>query len=201
MGPLTGANRSAERNRGAYRLHVEAKKEVRGAFHFGPLLDEASMRNNFSSILARAKLSLTRVTSFMGKTAPPIDTSQYSHELSSPLSTEIIVHQARARVAHLSLVSIDLDERRTRPHPEGVEVRAWYLVPAKDLANEQLSDPTWLSVLSTLDPLARMALVLSQTEGCDSNQIARALGMPPRNARRHLRRAIAAIAAIRHRQS
>jgi hypothetical protein len=159
------------------------------------------MRTNFSSILARAKLSLTRVTSIIAKTVPSIDTAHYSHELSSPLSAEIIVHQARARVAHLSLISIDLDEHRTRPHPEGVEVRAWYLVPVKDLAKEQLGDPAWLSVLSTLDPRTRMALVLSQTEGFDSNQIARALGVSPRSALRHLRRAIAAIATIKHRQS
>lgn len=114
-------------------------------------------------------------------------------------SSEMIVHQARARVAHLALVSIDADERTVRPHPEGVEIRAWFLVPHAELAVHSIADEAWFNALSVMPATTRDVMLLSQIHGQNSAQIGAALGISSSSARRHLRRAISII--DRHRRT
>lgn len=52
-----------------------------------------------------------------------------------------IVAQARSTAQLLNGVSIDEDESGVRSHPDGVQVRAWLLVPVEMIATIERADP------------------------------------------------------------
>ena len=109
-------------------------------------------------------------------------------------SGDPVIALAQSRVFHLPRVAIDSEETEARIHADGLEVRAWYLVPSSDLPERQAAHRTWRDVLDALPPATKDVLILSQNENMTIKSVAIALGMSARAARRHLRHAIAHIA-------
>jgi DNA-directed RNA polymerase specialized sigma24 family protein len=113
----------------------------------------------------------------------------------APRRTAIAV--ARALVVNVENVTVDPTENATRLHPDGIEVRAWYLVRRSDRPGSSVADPQWLAAAKAMPPIVREVLALSQVDGLDRAEIATRLGISPRAAKRHLRRAIAIVARFR----
>ena len=90
-------------------------------------------------------------------------------------------------------VQIDPDETETRPHPDGVQVRAWYLVPHTIIASFENPDPLLQAAFAALPPLTQRILILRMREGMPVEAIARDLGLGPRRVRRHIHSAVVAI--------
>lgn len=90
-------------------------------------------------------------------------------------------------------VQIDPDETETRPHPDGVQVRAWYLVPHTIIASFENPDPVLRAAFAALPPLTQRILIMRMRDGLPVEAIAGDLGLGRRRIRRHIRAAVAAI--------
>lgn len=115
-----------------------------------------------------------------------VDTTKRSH----------LATLARYLAAPIANLSIDPDEAATRRTAEGIEVRAWFLVPFTALPTD---DPDRLArmrqLLEELPALTIEVFRLSRVKGLNFAEIAGRLNISERRVRRHMLRAISHIGA------
>jgi DNA-directed RNA polymerase specialized sigma24 family protein len=119
--------------------------------------------------------------------------SALTEPTSAPNLAEVI---ARLQTADLEHLTVDRGEQAMRLHPDGVQVRAWWLVPRDALLALEHLDPEIVVAAATLAPEARDVLRLSRIDGMSGETIAAVLGIPRERVRGHFRQIIA---RLRHR--
>jgi DNA-directed RNA polymerase specialized sigma24 family protein len=105
----------------------------------------------------------------------------------APNMAEVI---ARLQTADLEHLTVDRGEQAIRLHPDGVQVRAWWLVPRDALLALEDLDPEIVAAAAALAPEARDVLRLSRIEGMNGETIAAVLGIPRERVRGHFRQII-----------
>jgi RNA polymerase sigma factor (sigma-70 family) len=106
---------------------------------------------------------------------------------SAPNLAEVI---ARLQTADLEHLTVDRGEQAIRLHPDGVQVRAWWLVPRDALLALEDLDPEIVAAAAALAPEARDVLRLSRIDGMNGETIAAVLGISRERVRRHFRQII-----------
>lgn len=103
------------------------------------------------------------------------------------------IAHARAIASTIPNLTIDAEEDDVRAHPEGIQIRAWLLVPHEMIALLNATDPVVEIAFAKLDRRAREVLILGVRHGMPVAEIAAQLAMPRWQVRRHLRRGIYAL--------
>lgn len=111
-----------------------------------------------------------------------------------PAVADNIVIYARNASQRVGGLQIDRGETLTRAHPEGIEVRAWYLVPHEIVTSLEKPERGGRIALMRISPTTRRVLTLKTQQGLSIKEIARTLGIPRWLARWHLRKAVRAVA-------
>jgi RNA polymerase sigma-70 factor (ECF subfamily) len=101
---------------------------------------------------------------------------------------------ARSRYARHSDIAIDPLETEYREHPDGIEVRAWILVPGEEVP-PHLADAIRSSIarLASVAPIDRQIFFLSTAYGISTADISILLAMRRRDVRRRMLGAIACL--------
>lgn len=108
-----------------------------------------------------------------------------------PLEPNLPEVIARMQTADQKHLSVDRGEKAVRLHPDGIQVRAWWLVPRDVLLALEHLDPEIVAAAATLTPEARDVLKLSRVEGLSGETIATSLGIPRQRVRGHFRHIVA----------
>lgn len=98
---------------------------------------------------------------------------------------------ARMQAADLPNLSVERGEKAVRLHPDGVQVRAWWLVTRDALLALDQLDPEIVVAAATLSPETRDVLKLSRVEGLSGETIATSLGISRKLVRGHFRYIVA----------
>lgn len=112
-----------------------------------------------------------------------------------PDEQQAIVNWAREQYRLEPGIEVAVDEVVCRPHPEGIQVRCWCLVDAATIAALQTSSPSLRAAIAAMDPLTRAIIVLRMYHGLSGQEISQRFGIGRRTVRRHLRKAVRAVAA------
>lgn len=119
--------------------------------------------------------------------------SYLAAERALPKFGSSVIAHARVTATTIPNLTIDADEDDVRGHPEGIQIRAWLLVPHEMIALLNATDPAIEIAFAKLDWRAREVLILGIRHGVPVAEIALQLGMPRWRVRRHLRRGIDAL--------
>lgn len=105
-----------------------------------------------------------------------------------------VIERARLDADRFERVAIDAEEVETRPHPSGVQVRAWFLVPNDTLALLEARQNDESGAQVRLSPLTREIVALRARAGLSVGEIAYRKSIPVWRVRWHLRRGVKEIA-------
>lgn len=105
-----------------------------------------------------------------------------------------VVRWARTQLPVGDCISIDRHETMCRARPQGLEIRAWYLVPHNIVAAISSPDPTVDEAAMALPALTRAILILSVRHGMSIDEMSLAFGLSRSALRKHLRRAVNMVA-------
>ncbi|MDF0491173.1 sigma factor-like helix-turn-helix DNA-binding protein [Sphingomonas sp. H39-1-10] len=104
-----------------------------------------------------------------------------------------VIAHARANANTIRGVSVDPCEDEVRPHPGGIQVKAWILVPHEVIALLHTTDPSIEVAFARLDRQTREVLILSARHGLSVEAIGTRMRISRRRVRDHLRRGVEAI--------
>lgn len=157
-------------------------------------LQEANMTDTATlALLRRCSRELNRrLPSIVANRALAAKVDDYLRALTEPTSAPNLAEViARLQTADLAHLTVDRGEQAIRLHPDGVQVRAWWLVPRDALLALEHLDPEIVVAAATLAPEARDVLRLSRIDGMSGETIAAVLGIPRERVRGHFRQIIA----------
>lgn len=150
--------------------------------------------SRFSSFIVRTVRWLGRLRPVLGPDPRLLAMQGYLASQVEPDSLANIASWARMRHRHSAEMRIDPHENEFRAHPEGLELRAWCLIPHEDILSMDSPSTETMSALASMAPLTLAIFLLRVRHGIPSADIAQQFNISRWTVRRHIRLAIRAIA-------